>query len=247
VHVHVQVHWKIYPFPFVLNLLGCSSHKKRGSIVKILMAGATGLVGRLVLQHVLADSRIERVHSVGRRGSGVHNPKLFEHIGPMERWPDIVSVLESDAAISTLGTTIRQAGSEEAFWAVDHDAQIAFARASCGIGVRHFLSVGSVGAHAGSRNFYLATKGKIEAALGAVGFERLDLFRPGLLRGSRTGPLRPGERIGMLISPITDILTPRRFDHYRSIAADDVAKAIVAKLFEAQSGKFIHENRAMLV
>jgi uncharacterized protein YbjT (DUF2867 family) len=213
--------------------------------VKILMAGATGLVGRFVLQHVLADSRIERVHSLARRGSGVHHPKLFEHIGPMETWPDMVSVLEGDAAISTLGTTLRQAGSEAAFLAVDHDAQIAFARASCGVGVRHFLSVGSVGAHVGSRNFYLATKGKIEAALGAVGFERLDLFRPGLLRGSRSGSVRPGERIAMMISPLTDLLTPGKFDHYRSIAADDVAKAIFATLFEAQSGKFIHENRAI--
>jgi uncharacterized protein YbjT (DUF2867 family) len=193
----------------------------------------------------LADSRIERVHALARRGTGVHHPKLFEHVGPMETWPEMLSVLEGDTAISTLGTTMRQAGSEAAFLAVDHDAQIAFARASCGVGVRHFLSVGSVGAHVGSRNFYLATKGKIEAALGAVGFERLDLFRPGLLRGSRTGPSRPGERIGIMISPLTDVLTPRRLDHYRSIAADDVAKAIVAKIFEAQSGVFIHENRAM--
>jgi uncharacterized protein YbjT (DUF2867 family) len=84
--------------------------------VKILMAGATGLVGRFVLQHVLADSRIERVHSLARRGSGVHHPKLFEHIGPMETWPDMVSVLEGDAAISTWAQPFAKRDQRPHFW-----------------------------------------------------------------------------------------------------------------------------------
>ncbi len=213
--------------------------------MKLLMAGATGLVGHLVLQRLLLDDRVTAIHNVGRRACGIHHAKFFEHIGPMDSWPAIVSVLEADVAMSALGTTLRQAGSEAAFLAVDHDAVIAFARASCGVGARHFLSISSVGAHAGSRNFYLATKGKVETALSAVGFERLDIFRPGLLRGSRSGALRPGERIGIAISPLTDVLTPRRFDHYRSIAADDVAQAMATKLFETEPGAFIHENRAM--
>ena len=138
---------------------------------------------------------------------------------------------------------MRQAGSKEAFAAIDLDAVVAFAGAAWGGGARQFLLVSSVGADVASSNFYLATKGRAEATVRAMGFDRVDIFRPGLLRGERGGERRLGERIGIAVSPFTDLLTPRVWDKYRSTAAEDVAKAMAACCGSQQKGEHIHENR----
>jgi uncharacterized protein YbjT (DUF2867 family) len=213
--------------------------------LRVLLAGATGLVGGLLLRRLQAMDTVTAIDLVSRRTVVGVGPKVTQHVGPVADWPAMAGGATPDVAISTLGTTMRQAGSEDAFFAVDHDAVVAFARAAGGAGARHFMMVSSVGAHAGSRNFYLATKGKAEAAVQAVGFDRIDVFRPGLLRGDRSGERRVGERIGILVSPITDILTPRVLDHYRSIAADDVAGAIAALAGDNAPGLLVHENRSM--
>jgi uncharacterized protein YbjT (DUF2867 family) len=211
----------------------------------ILLAGATGLVGRALLSRLVAMENVSRIDVVGRRETGEAHPKITEHLGAVEDWPALVAKTRPDIAISTLGTTMRLAGSEAAFAAIDHDAIVAFARAACGAGADRFMAVSSVGAHSGSRNFYLATKGRAEADLSSIGFSRLDIFRPGLLRGHRTNDQRLGEKIGIAISPITDFLTPRVLDHYRSISIDHVAAALTKAFGETEGGMFIHENRAM--
>ena len=95
---------------------------------------------------------------------------------------------------------MRQAGSQAAFRAVDFDMVVAFARAAAAAGARRMVTVSSVGADPGSANFYLRIKGEMEAALEALGFERLDIFQPGLLRGPRGGDRRPGERIAIALA-----------------------------------------------
>jgi uncharacterized protein YbjT (DUF2867 family) len=213
--------------------------------LRVLLAGATGLVGHLLLRRLEVMSGVTAIDTVGRSEINGASTKTNQHLGPVGDWPTLVARLSPDVAISTLGTTMRQAGSEEAFFAVDHDAVVAVARAAAGAGSKRFLMVSSAGAHAASRNFYLATKGKAEAAAQSAGFERIDIFRPGLLRGNRSGERRIGERIGIAISPITDFLTPRVLDHYRSIAADDVAESIAAFLQQNEPGTYTHENRDM--
>jgi uncharacterized protein YbjT (DUF2867 family) len=213
--------------------------------LKLLLAGATGLVGRVLLKQLEDMPSVTSIDLVGRRAVDGVGPKVAQHIGDATEWPTFVGALSPDVAISTLGTTIRDAGSETAFFAVDHDAVVSFARAAGGAGARHFMMMSSVGAHAGSRNFYLATKGKAEASVQAVGFDRIDIVRPGLLRGQRSGPLRPAERIGVFLSPVTDMLTPRVLDHYRSIAAQDVAGAMAKLAGDHMPGLFVHENRSM--
>lgn len=213
--------------------------------MRVLLAGATGLVGGLLLKRLEALETVTSIDLVGRRAVDGAGPKVTQHIGTIAEWPGLAGETRPDVAISALGTTLRQAGSEDAFFAVDHDAVVAVARAVGGAGARHFMMVSSVGAHAGSRNFYLATKGKAESAVQAVGFDRLDVFRPGLLRGNRGGERRIAEQIGILVSPLTDLITPRVLDHYRSIAADNVAGAMAAFAGNDTPGMFVHENRAM--
>jgi len=113
------------------------------------------------------------------------------------------------------------------------------------------ISVSSVGAKAGSGNFYLSTKGKMEDALAAMGFDRLDILRPGLLLGDRHGPRRTGEAIGMLLAPLTDALMHGGLRRYRSVRADAVARAMLALAAGGGttgggSSVHVHEHDAIL-
>lgn len=150
-----------------------------------------------------------------------------------------------DAAVSALGTTMRAAGSETGFRAVDLDSVVAFAAAARRAGARHMVTVSSVGADPGSRNFYLRTKGEMEQALEALGFDRLDILRPGLLRGDRGADRRLGERIGIALSPVVNLLLRGRLDRYAAIEADIVAAAIAGALRQVEPGIFRHENRSL--
>lgn len=208
--------------------------------MRIVMTGASGLVGGLVPRHLAGHA----LTLVGRRE--VPGVDAVQLIGPIDNWPALVGKSAHDVAICCLGTTIRVAGSQPAFAAVDRDAVIDFAQAAKAAGARQFLLITSVGANPGARNFYLRTKGEAEAGAKAAGFDRVDIFRPGLLRGNRQGTSRPGEGLMMALSPITDLLTPHVFDQYRSIAAESVAHAIAACVGKRESGVHIHENRDML-
>jgi uncharacterized protein YbjT (DUF2867 family) len=203
----------------------------------IIIAGASGLVGGLLT----ARLKDETLTAIGRRAvAGIAD----QRIAPVAEWPALVASFKPDIAISTLGTTIRAAASQDAFAAIDHDAVVAFARAAKQAGARQFLMVSSVGA--GGASFYLKTKGRAEASVRALGFQRVDIFRPGLLLGERAGAARPVERVFAALSPLTNALTPRAFDKYRAIAADDVAAAMARVVGAAADGVFIHHNREML-
>lgn len=209
----------------------------------IILAGATGLVGSQAAP-MLAKAGHE-LHLVGRRNVSDLPSGIEQHVADVAEWPAIVRQLGAAIAISCLGTTMKQAGSQSAFRAVDFDLIVSFADAARQSGAKHFVAVSSVGADADSSNFYLKTKGEAEQAVSALGFDRTDFLRPGLLRGDRTGPTRPGESIAALVSPLTDLLMVGALDRYRSISARTVAKAIAALAGQSGSGRFIHENRAI--
>lgn len=140
---------------------------------------------------------------------------------------------------------MRKAGSRAAFRAVDLDMVVAFAAAARGAGVDRFVALSSVGAHPDSSNFYLRTKGEMESAVAALSFERLDIFRPGLLRGKREGDPRPGERIASLLSPALNLLLKGPLAQFAAIDADVVAAAIAAALHDQRPGLHRYDNRAI--
>lgn len=110
------------------------------------------------------------------------------------RRPEIISILRPEVVISTLGTTIAKAGPRPSFAAIDHDAVGAVAEAAKIAGERQFVMVSSVAASSRSANVYIATKGRAEAIVTTLGFERLDIFRPGCSSdGGRTIRARPNE------------------------------------------------------
>lgn len=153
-------------------------------MMDVLLAGATGLVGRQVLQQLLADARCAGVVAVTRRPLTQRHPKLrnqvidFEHLSS---W----TAPRMEAAICALGSTMKQAGSREAFYRIDHDYPMALARAACAQGTSVFVLNSAAGADVRSRIFYNRVKGELERDLREVGFPSLTFVRPGLIGGQR--------------------------------------------------------------
>ena len=168
---------------------------------------------------------------------------ITQHVADSAEWADRIAGLNPDVAISCLGTTWNKSGrSEAAFRAVDLELVLAFAAAAQKAGARHMISVSSVGASAKSAGFYLRTKGEVEDGLKQPGFERLDILRPGLLIGERGGERRLGERVGIMLSPLTDALLHGSLRRYRSIDSGTVARAIANLAAHGGQGTFVHEN-----
>ncbi len=191
--------------------------------MKLLIAGATGLIGSLALDRALADPRVETVTAVTRRNLDRRHQKLDNRLAD---FAVLGSLPPADAALCALGTTMRQAGSKPAFLAVDRDAILAFAHAARLAGVTRFAIVSSVGAKAWSANFYLDTKGRVEADLAALGFDRLTILRPSLLDGDR-GDRRPLEQASIIAARLLNPLLVGPLRRYRAIGARDVAEALV--------------------
>jgi uncharacterized protein YbjT (DUF2867 family) len=213
-------------------------------MAKIILAGATGLVGS-TLARILAEAAHE-VHIIGRRAAENLPACVQQHIAPIDDWPALIPQIKTGVAISCLGTTMKIAGSKQAFAAIDLDLTLAFAGAAKQGGACQIIAVSSTMADPDSNNFYLKTKGKAEQGILDLGFDRVDFMRPGLLRGERRGPVRTGEAIGMLISPLTDMMLMGPLRRYRSIAAANVATAIANLVGADGRGHFIHENDTIL-
>lgn len=207
----------------------------------IWLIGATGLVGGAVV----AAAGPNGLRILARREPPGLPPHHRAIVAPGEAWPEVIAARRPAVLISCLGTTIRQAGSQAAFRAVDHDLLLACARAARTGGAARMIAVSSVGASANSANFYLRTKGEVEAGLRELGFDRLDLLRPGLLTGARQGVPRLGEGLAMLAAPLTDALLHGALRRYRSIPAAVVARAIVRLAGQGEAGVHIHENDAI--
>jgi uncharacterized protein YbjT (DUF2867 family) len=199
----------------------------------LLLAGGTGLVGGLLIK--LAKGRQIPITTVGRRITGDVENELVVDFTAMPTLPS------SDIAICTLGTTMADAGSKSAFKAVDFDAVMAFARAAKQSGVRHFLVVTAVGADIESRAFYSRIKGAVEIELTTIGFDRLDIVRPGLLLGKRQSR-RFIEQVLQDLSPAIALITRGPWARYASISAEQLAGALLALCHETSPGVFYHQS-----
>lgn len=197
----------------------------------VLLAGATGLVG----SRVLALRR--DIVPVGRRATGAAGEILADFAALPLLPPALV-------AISALGTTIRAAGSQAAFRAVDHDAVLAFARAAQAAGARHFIVITAVGADAASGVFYSRVKGEVERDLAALGFDRLDIVQPGLILGPRA-ERRPVEALFQRLAPLLNPLLVGGLGKYGGISGDAVARAVAALCDRSEPGRFVHQNRGI--
>jgi len=198
---------------------------------KAMLAGATGLVGGLLLQDLLADPGVSEVHALSRRALGFTHPKLQVHVVDVARLPALPRV---DEVYLALGTTIKVAGSQAAFRAVDLEANLSVAQSAVRSGAHRVGLVSAAGAHARSSVFYNRVKGELEDALKALPLEALVIARPSLLLDNREGlgqPPRAGERIAI---PIAKWIAPLLPGPYRPVHARAVARALVQAVPRAQ-------------
>lgn len=190
----------------------------------VLLAGATGLVGGLILQALLTDEAVSTVHALSRRPLSLRHPKLQVHIVDFASLP---ALPPAEEVYLSLGTTIRVAGSQAAFRAVDLEANLAVARAAFAAGVRRVGLVSAAGANARSSVFYNRVKGELEDGLKAMDLSALVIAQPSLLLDYRDGlqqPPRLGERIAI---PFARLLAPLLPGVYRPVRARAVAQALV--------------------
>jgi uncharacterized protein YbjT (DUF2867 family) len=200
-----------------------------------LLAGASGLTGQYALEALLDAVDVSRVLAVTRRPLGREHAKLANRIIKFEALETQLKGAQCDAALCCLGTTIRQAGSQAAFRAVDVDTVLAFARTAKAANARRFVVISSVGADPRSRNFYLRTKGEMEAGLAQLGFESLDILQPSLLLGWRR-EMRPLELLATLGMPLLNPLLGGSYQDYRAVPARTVAAAMLGALRSGRRG-----------
>jgi uncharacterized protein YbjT (DUF2867 family) len=204
------------------------------------LAGATGLVGGVLLRRLLDDPHFRAIVSFGRRAVPVEHPKLVQ----VETDFAVASIFDGVAApsvaFSCLGTTLRKAGSREAFRKVDHDAVLAFAAAARRRGAQAFLHVSSLGANVRSSAFYSAVKGETERDVARMSFPSVYALRPSILDGNRQEN-RPAERIGLVVGRALAPLLGK----YRPTPAASVAAAMIARARSPSPGVHVIEPDAM--
>jgi uncharacterized protein YbjT (DUF2867 family) len=209
-----------------------------------LVAGGSGLVGREIIQGLLSDRSVAAVHSLGRRKLPVQHLKLTQHQVDFKAASTgsggaLAALPLVDEAFIALGTTIKVAGSQEAFRAVDYEAVVAVAKAAKAAGASRLGVVSAMGANPRSSVFYSRVKGEMEEAVSALGFETLVIARPSLLAGDREAlgqPLRPGEKIGL---NVTRWLGPFIPANCRSIDVKAVARALLTAVRETKGRRII--------
>ena len=209
-----------------------------------LLLGASGLVGRHVFRRLVSDARWSRVVTLGRRPMPTAFDTHEHHIVHFDELATYAAHFACDDLFCVLGTTMKQAGSREAFRRVDLEIPFEAAQLAHSAGASQMLLVSALGADPGSRIFYNRTKGEAEQAISEVGFEAVQLVRPSLLAGDRRES-RLGERIGLaVLKPLSPLLRGP-LSALRPTEAEDVAAALVALAAARPTGVHTYEPDAI--
>jgi uncharacterized protein YbjT (DUF2867 family) len=202
----------------------------------IAIAGASGLTGIACLQQLLQDERVSHVVSIGRRPLGIVHPKLTEIMlvgGKLE------TPVKADGFICCLGTTLRKAGSEAAFRAVDFELPLHLAEALSQEGCRKMAVISAMGANLKSLVFYNRVKGEMELALRKLPFDALHILRPSFIEGNRQES-RPMEKLGLFLFRMIDPLLKGNMSHYRIIKAETLAAGLITAVMSSNHGQFVY-------
>lgn len=198
-----------------------------------IVIGATGLVGSELIKLLLQNPEFTKVKTFGRRSLNLENEKLEEQIINFDQpntWQDNV---KGDVLFSTLGTTIKDAGSKDAQYKIDYTYQYRFAIAAAKNGVESYVLVSSAGANPASRIFYNRMKGELERDIKPLPFKRISILQPSLLIGEREKS-RQGEKIGYFI--LKKINSLGLLKKYKPIKGAEVAKAMVTLSLRTEPG-----------
>ena len=206
-----------------------------------LIIGSTGLIGSQLLELLLESQDYSTVVTFVKRDSGIQHPKLKQHIIDFDKPETYKELVIGDDFFCTIGTTIKKAGSKEAFRKVDFEYPRQFATFALENKVKQFLIISSLGANATSSNFYLKTKGEIEDFLKTCNFESITVLQPSLLLGNRK-EFRLGEKAGAFFMKTFSFLFIGKLKKYRPIESKTVAKALLAIAKKNSKGFKIYES-----
>lgn len=188
----------------------------------VLIAGSTGLVGSHLLSILLNSTSIEKVYTLVRKKQELEHQKLVQIVFDFNNEDAYKNLPATDAVYCCLGTTIKKAGSQEKFKQVDFQYPYLLAKTAK---TSIYNLVSAMGADSNSSIFYNKVKGELEDELKKLNFGTLNIFQPSLLVGNRE-EFRLGEKIAIAIMPKLDFLLVGGLKKYRSIKAEDVAKAM---------------------
>ncbi len=197
--------------------------------------GATGLVGKQLVQLLLENQNFEKVRIFVRRDSGLSHPKLEQQIINFSDEKTWSKHLTGDILFSALGTTLKQAGSKEKQYDIDVVFNRNFAKKAKESGIENYVLVSSIGANSKSKVFYLHIKGRLDDAVSEIGFKNLAILRPSSLTGERAEN-RIIEKISV---PVMNFITRFAIKNYRPIHGKTVAKAMVNSVLNPESEKTI--------
>ena len=215
--------------------------------LRIALVGATGLIGRTVMEVCVGRADVKLTAIARREVPLPKGARMEMFVADTDNWGEIIEAVKPNAIICALGSTWKKSGrDEEAFRAVDHDLVLRVARTALDHGVKRFVAVSSVGADPHAKSLYLRVKGETDKDLRNMRFDRLDILRPGLLVGKRKDDLRPGEKLGILASPLLNPLLQGTYRKFRGVKVETVARAAIAFAQRKARGRFAHENEAII-
>lgn len=215
--------------------------------VKIALVGATGLIGRTLIEETVGREDVRLVAISRREAPLPHGARMEMFVADPAHWGEVLEAVQPAVVINALGTTWKKSGNDEAaFRSVDQDLVLLVAREAHRLGVPRFVSLSAVGAELAAKNFYLRVKGEVERDLGKVGFQRLDIVRPGLLLGKRQGDARVAESWAIAAAPLMNLVLHGSYRKYRAVRATVVAQAVLSLALRKARGKFAHEYDAIL-
>jgi uncharacterized protein YbjT (DUF2867 family) len=207
----------------------------------VLLLGASGLVGSHCLRLLLSDGRVDRVIAVVRKPVDVTHSKLIQTIVDFDKLDKYAAEIRADAVISTLGTTLRKAGSSAKFTKVDYEYQLKVAEIARRNGAVTFILLSSLGADKKSMVLYTKVKGEVEDAISKLGYEKVIILRPSILLGEREES-RAGEAIIQWVAKQMPFLFSGPLSKYKGIPAETVAAAMVNAVQKPCKGVDIVEN-----
>lgn len=191
-----------------------------------LILGSSGLTGSYILDLLLQDDSYQSVITINRKPSGLHHPKLTEIISQFNAEKDLAPFTSIDTLFSCLGTTRKKTPDLQQYRSIEIDIPVRYARVALTKNLRQFHFISAVGVQPGSSNFYIRIKSEAEEALKSLPIPHLHIYQPSLLTGQRKEK-RLLEKFAASLFPLINRLLPKKWMHYHSISAADLAYGMV--------------------
>ncbi|MBN2275425.1 MAG: NAD(P)H-binding protein [Bacteroidales bacterium] len=211
-----------------------------------LLFGSTGLVGSNLLKLLIKEEAYDRIIIFNRRPVGVVSTKTEEIITDFSDMQEIASNISGDDLFCCLGTTIKKAKTQEKFRQVDYELPVTLAEIASRKQLKHCVVISSIGANAGSKNFYLRTKGEMEQVLLKTLGQKVIIVRPSMILGDRT-EFRFGEEIAKLLMSILKPLFIGRLSRYKGIQAADIARAMLQLALDGSEKQIVESDQLQML